>query len=82
MHAPRRPSVVTAGCCGMVALALVAASSARAAGVTFTAADPGAVVPSGALHTIDTVIRNTGAYTSAYSSVGFNGFPPLDVVVI
>ena len=28
------------------------------------------------------VIRNTGAYTSAYSSVGFNGFPPLDVVVI
>jgi ornithine decarboxylase len=28
------------------------------------------------------LIRNTGAYTSAYSSVGFNGFPPLDVVVI
>ena len=28
------------------------------------------------------VIRNCGAYTSAYSSVGFNGFPPLDVVVI
>ncbi len=28
------------------------------------------------------VIRNTGAYTSSYSSVGFNGFPPLDVVVI
>ena len=26
------------------------------------------------------VIRNTGAYTSTYSSVGFNGFPPLDVV--
>lgn len=26
------------------------------------------------------VIRNTGAYTSAYSSVGFNGFPPLDVL--
>ena len=28
------------------------------------------------------LIRNTGAYTSAYSSVGFNGFPPLDVVAI
>ena len=28
------------------------------------------------------VIRNTGAYTTSYSSVGFNGFPPLDVVVI
>ena len=28
------------------------------------------------------VIRNTGAYTSTYSTVGFNGFPPLDVVVI
>ncbi|WP_371742294.1 type III PLP-dependent enzyme [Pseudoruegeria sp. HB172150] len=28
------------------------------------------------------VIRNTGAYTSSYSSVGFNGFPPLDVLVI
>lgn len=28
------------------------------------------------------IIRNTGAYTSSYSSVGFNGFPPLDVVVI
>ena len=28
------------------------------------------------------LIRNTGAYTSTYSSVGFNGFPPLDVVVI
>ncbi|QEW18823.1 Lysine/ornithine decarboxylase [Marinibacterium anthonyi] len=28
------------------------------------------------------MIRNTGAYTSSYSSVGFNGFPPLDVVVI
>ncbi len=28
------------------------------------------------------LIRNTGAYTSAYSSVGFNGFPPLEVVVI
>ncbi|SFC08353.1 type III PLP-dependent enzyme [Tropicimonas isoalkanivorans] len=28
------------------------------------------------------VIRNAGAYTSSYSSVGFNGFPPLDVVVI
>jgi len=23
-----------------------------------------------------------GAYTSSYSSVGFNGFPPLDVVCI
>ncbi len=28
------------------------------------------------------VIRTAGAYTSSYSSVGFNGFPPLDVVVI
>jgi ornithine decarboxylase len=28
------------------------------------------------------VIRACGAYTSSYSSVGFNGFPPLDVVVI
>ena len=28
------------------------------------------------------VIRNCGAYTSSYSSVGFNGFPPLDVYVI
>lgn len=28
------------------------------------------------------VIRNCGAYTSSYSTVGFNGFPPLDVVVI
>lgn len=27
-------------------------------------------------------IRNCGAYTSSYSSVGFNGFPPLDVLVI
>jgi len=28
------------------------------------------------------VIRNCGAYTSTYASIGFNGFPPLDVVVI
>lgn len=28
------------------------------------------------------IIRNCGAYTSTYSSVGFNGFPPLDIVVI
>lgn len=28
------------------------------------------------------VIRNAGAYTSSYSSVGFNGFPPLDVIVL
>lgn len=28
------------------------------------------------------VIRNCGAYTSSYSSVGFNGFPPLDVLVV
>lgn len=28
------------------------------------------------------MIRNCGAYTSSYSSVGFNGFPPLDVVVL
>jgi len=28
------------------------------------------------------LIRNTGAYTATYSSVGFNGFAPLDVVVL
>ncbi|EPX85529.1 type III PLP-dependent enzyme [Salipiger mucosus] len=28
------------------------------------------------------VIRCCGAYTSTYASVGFNGFPPLDLVVI
>ncbi|MBV0912856.1 type III PLP-dependent enzyme [Anianabacter salinae] len=28
------------------------------------------------------IIRNCGAYTSTYSSVGFNGFPPLDVIAI
>ncbi len=28
------------------------------------------------------VIRNCGAYTSSYSSVGFNGFPPLDVIAL
>jgi ornithine decarboxylase len=28
------------------------------------------------------IIRSCGAYTSSYSSVGFNGFPPLDVLVI
>jgi ornithine decarboxylase len=28
------------------------------------------------------LIRNTGAYTSSYSSIGFNGFPPLAVVAI
>ncbi len=28
------------------------------------------------------IIRACGAYTSTYASVGFNGFPPLDVVVI
>ncbi|MDD7909198.1 type III PLP-dependent enzyme [Pseudovibrio exalbescens] len=28
------------------------------------------------------MIRSCGAYTSTYASVGFNGFPPLDVVVI
>ncbi len=27
-------------------------------------------------------IRCCGAYTSSYSSVGFNGFPPLDVIVL
>ena len=27
-------------------------------------------------------IRNCGAYTSSYSSVGFNGFPPLDVIAL
>jgi ornithine decarboxylase len=28
------------------------------------------------------VIRNCGAYTSTYASIGFNGFPPLDIVVL
>ncbi len=28
------------------------------------------------------IIRNCGAYTTTYASIGFNGFPPLDVVVI
>lgn len=28
------------------------------------------------------VLHSCGAYTSTYASVGFNGFPPLDVVVI
>lgn len=28
------------------------------------------------------VIRHCGAYTSTYASVGFNGFPPLDIVVL
>jgi ornithine decarboxylase len=28
------------------------------------------------------IIRNCGAYTSSYSSVGFNGFPPLDVMIL
>ncbi|TDL83573.1 type III PLP-dependent enzyme [Palleronia sediminis] len=28
------------------------------------------------------VIANCGAYTSTYASVGFNGFPPLDLMVI
>lgn len=28
------------------------------------------------------VIHSAGAYTSTYASVGFNGFPPLDVIVI
>ncbi|MGP6088170.1 type III PLP-dependent enzyme [Antarctobacter jejuensis] len=28
------------------------------------------------------VVRNCGAYTSTYASIGFNGFPPLDIVVI
>ncbi len=28
------------------------------------------------------IIRNCGAYTSTYATIGFNGFPPLDVVVI
>lgn len=28
------------------------------------------------------LIKNCGAYTSTYSSIGFNGFPPLDVIVL
>lgn len=28
------------------------------------------------------VIRNCGAYTTTYATIGFNGFPPLDVIVL
>jgi ornithine decarboxylase len=28
------------------------------------------------------LIRSCGAYTTTYASIGFNGFPPLDVIVI
>ncbi|MGB7318704.1 MAG: type III PLP-dependent enzyme [Planktotalea sp.] len=28
------------------------------------------------------IVRNCGAYTTTYASIGFNGFPPLDVVVL
>jgi ornithine decarboxylase len=28
------------------------------------------------------MIRNCGAYTTTYASIGFNGFPPLDVIVL
>jgi ornithine decarboxylase len=28
------------------------------------------------------VIHSCGAYTTTYASIGFNGFPPLDVVVL
>ncbi|MCR9124693.1 MAG: type III PLP-dependent enzyme [Rhodobacteraceae bacterium] len=28
------------------------------------------------------VIRNCGAYTTTYASIGFNGFPPLDVIIL
>ncbi|SLN22734.1 Lysine/ornithine decarboxylase [Roseovarius litorisediminis] len=28
------------------------------------------------------IIRSCGAYTSTYASIGFNGFPPLDIVVL
>jgi ornithine decarboxylase len=28
------------------------------------------------------LIEGTGAYTTTYSSVGFNGFPPLESFVI
>jgi ornithine decarboxylase len=28
------------------------------------------------------LILATGAYTTTYSSVGFNGFPPLDAVCL
>ncbi|MEJ6390712.1 type III PLP-dependent enzyme [Gymnodinialimonas ulvae] len=27
-------------------------------------------------------IRNCGAYTTTYASIGFNGFPPLDVIIL
>jgi ornithine decarboxylase len=28
------------------------------------------------------IINNTGAYTTTYSTVCFNGFPPLDIIII
>jgi ornithine decarboxylase len=28
------------------------------------------------------LIRNCGAYTTTYATIGFNGFPPLDVIVL
>ncbi|NCW54766.1 MAG: hypothetical protein EBV97_13420, partial [Rhodobacteraceae bacterium] len=28
------------------------------------------------------LIEETGAYTASYSSVGFNGFPPLKTVIV
>lgn len=28
------------------------------------------------------MIRNCGAYTPTFASIGFNGFPPLDVIVL
>ncbi|MCZ4352294.1 type III PLP-dependent enzyme [Roseovarius aestuarii] len=40
------------------------------------------MLPLSLTHGDKVIIRNCGAYTSSYSSVGFNGFPPLAVVVI
>ena len=47
-----------------------------------TASLAGALQAKGIVAGDRVIIRNTGAYTSTYSSVCFNGFPPLAVVVI
>lgn len=38
---------------------------------------PGSLTPGDVLH-----IKGTGAYTASYSSVGFNGFPPLRTICV
>ena len=39
-------------------------------------------LPMGLMAGDKVMIRSCGAYTTTYASIGFNGFPPLDVVVI